>query len=98
MFDSKSRYSDTRVKTLKITLPDARVVAYKEVRMSPPSAATLSTKEMVSLPGERLDQLSARALGDPELFWKICDANLVMDPLTLSMTRPSVFKIPSEGK
>jgi nucleoid-associated protein YgaU len=34
--------------------------------------------------GDRLDLIAARALGDPELFWRICDANNAMDPLELT--------------
>lgn len=30
--------------------------------------------------GERLDQLAARFLGDPELFWVICDVNGALCP------------------
>lgn len=30
--------------------------------------------------GERLDNISARYLDDPEQFWRICDANRAMRP------------------
>ena len=36
--------------------------------------------------GERPDQLSATLLGDPELYWRICDANAVTDPFELTDT------------
>jgi hypothetical protein len=30
--------------------------------------------------GERLDNLAAKYLGDAELFWRLCDANVVLEP------------------
>lgn len=35
-------------------------------------------------PGERLDQLTARTLGDPTQFWRIADANHALDPARLA--------------
>jgi hypothetical protein len=34
--------------------------------------------------GDRLDTISARVVGDPEQFWRICDANDIMHPLELT--------------
>jgi hypothetical protein len=33
---------------------------------------------------DRLDLIAARILGDPEQFWRVCDANNAMDPLELT--------------
>lgn len=33
--------------------------------------------------GERLDNINARYLGDPEQFWRLCDANGVLHPREL---------------
>jgi len=35
---------------------------------------------------DRLDNLAARYLGDPELFWRICDANAATVPDDLTDT------------
>ncbi|HVH03200.1 MAG TPA: hypothetical protein VM891_09700, partial [Amaricoccus sp.] len=35
------------------------------------------------LAGERLDNLAARHIGDPEQWWRICDANGAMLPEAL---------------
>jgi hypothetical protein len=35
------------------------------------------------LPGERLDHIAARYLGDPTQFWRICDATAVIRPAEL---------------
>jgi hypothetical protein len=34
--------------------------------------------------GDRLDNLAARYVGDPEQFWRICDANDVLRPEDLT--------------
>ncbi len=34
--------------------------------------------------GDRPDLLAARMLGDPELYWRIADANAVTDPFELT--------------
>ena len=36
--------------------------------------------------GDRLDNLAARYLGDPELWWRIADANLAAHPDELTAT------------
>lgn len=36
--------------------------------------------------GERLDQVAAKYLGDPEAFWRIADANGAMRPQALTET------------
>ena len=37
-------------------------------------------QEHVVADGERLDNIAAQHFGDPELFWRICDANRAMQP------------------
>ena len=44
--------------------------------------------------GERPDIISALYLGDPELFWKLCDANSVDRPDELTRTAGKRLKIP----
>jgi hypothetical protein len=36
--------------------------------------------------GERLDNITALYLGDPEQFWRVCDANGVIRPEELTET------------
>lgn len=45
-------------------------------------------------PGERLDQLTARTLGDPTQFWRIADANDALDPADLAWPAGRVLRIP----
>lgn len=37
-------------------------------------------QEHVVTQGERLDNLAAQFLGNPELFWRLCDANRALHP------------------
>ena len=41
----------------------------------------------VVMQGDRLDLLAAKYLGDPLIFWVICDANGAMRPADLVKTR-----------
>jgi nucleoid-associated protein YgaU len=45
--------------------------------------------------GERPDLLSAQILGDPELYWRIADANVVTDPFELTDTLGARVVIPA---
>ena len=44
--------------------------------------------------GDRPDLLAARALGDPELYWRLADANAVSDPFELTNTLGQRIAIP----
>ncbi|HZT57821.1 MAG TPA: LysM domain-containing protein, partial [Pyrinomonadaceae bacterium] len=47
--------------------------------------------------GERLDQIAAQYLGDPEQFWRICDANGALRPEELLETGRRVRLTLPEG-
>jgi len=59
--------------------PD-RVVVYLRRRFVPPPERFVLLQEHVVGQGDRLDNLTARYLGDPEQFWRVCDANGVFRP------------------
>ncbi|HEX8244346.1 MAG TPA: hypothetical protein VF541_12640 [Longimicrobium sp.] len=80
-FPSTSRYSG--VETAAITTADGRTVAYLRRRFIPAAERFALLQEHVVKQGERLDQLTARFLGDPEQFWRVCDANAAMRPAEL---------------
>jgi hypothetical protein len=44
--------------------------------------------------GDRPDLLAARALGDPTLFWHLCDTNDVIDPEDLTTPGRAVVVTP----
>lgn len=81
MFESTSRYYTLENATL--TTPDGRVIAYKRRRFLPDGKDMQLLVEVNVTEGDRLDTITARTLGDPEQFWRICDANNTMNPLDL---------------
>lgn len=81
MFDPNSRYHTLPVATF--VAPDGTTRAYVTRRFLPQGSAIPVLGEVVTTEGERLDLLAARALGDPEQFWRVCDANDAMDPAAL---------------
>ena len=44
--------------------------------------------------GDRLDLITARALGDPLQFWQVCDANNAMNPFDLTSEAGCLLRIP----
>lgn len=94
MFSPSSRYADARLRTLTIDLPDGQTVAYKEARVLPASDPSTASGEIAAAIGERLDALTARALGNSELFWRMCDVNEVMDPLAEEAVWPKIWRLP----
>jgi hypothetical protein len=73
-----SRYYGTQ--TLQFTLPDGTPVMYLARRIVPQPTIYTATQHYVIVDGDRLDNLAARFLGDPLLYWMICDANGKTDP------------------
>jgi nucleoid-associated protein YgaU len=82
MFDALSRYYDVPTATVDIIDSDGsrRQVRYVQRRIIPPADDSLTVVEHVVTEGDRLDNITARYLGNPLLFWKVCDANNVMRP------------------
>ena len=85
MFDTTSRYSSLAVLTHTATGSDGEplTIRYAGRRFIPDTSAAVTLAEHTVRQGDRLDNLAARALGDPLLFWRIADANLSMEPETL---------------
>lgn len=78
LFPANSRYQN--VETTKLMVPDGTEVAYLKRRFVPPPERFTLLQEHVVVEGDRLDNITARYLGDPEQFWKVCDANRAMRP------------------
>jgi len=87
-----SRYYGTGVE--QITLPSGTVVSYLSRRIIPPSSVYTQTQKYSVVAGDRLDNLAARFLGDPILFWMIADANGVEDANELTAEPGRVILIP----
>ena len=61
-------------------MPDGTTVSYVRRRFIPSPEQLTVLQEHTLVQGERLDHLAAKYFGDPELFWRLCDANVVMRP------------------
>jgi len=77
-FPPTSRYHSIEATTLET--PEGRMIVYLKRRFLPaPERFALLTEHSVAQ-GDRLDNVTARYLGDPEQFWRVCDANAAMRP------------------
>lgn len=85
MFQPESRYD--RLETARHALRDGRVIAYKRRRFLPRGMGMALLAEVEVMDADRLDLVAARSLGDPEQFWRLCDANDAMNPVDL-VARP----------
>ena len=88
-FPITSRYHGVERATR--TVPDGdkregRQIVYLKRRFVPPPENFHSIQEHTVTQGDRLDNIAAKHLGDPEQFWRICDANNAMRPEELTET------------
>jgi hypothetical protein len=81
MFAVNSRYYGLAQQQL--TLPDGQVVVYLERRFVPRADSLAALGSYVVRPLDRIDLIAYRALGDPELSWRIADGNNAMQPAEL---------------
>lgn len=82
MFSETSRYFN--LPTAEVTTPDGKKIVYVLRRFLPTNPPTQTLAEHTVTEGDRLDNITARYLGDPEQFWQVCDANLAMQPEALT--------------
>ncbi len=81
-FAQNSRYSGLEI--LKQKLPDGREVAYVARRFVPQPERFETLREHAVSEGDRPDNLAAHYMGDPEQFWRLADANNVLNPLEMT--------------
>ena len=84
LFPPTSRYHG--IETAKRQTADAKTVIFIRRRFLPPPESFALLQEYVVTEGERLDNITAQYIGDPEQFWRICDANRAMRPEELTET------------
>jgi hypothetical protein len=78
MFPPTSRYAGIETATLEVS--PGRSVVYLRRRFAPdPTHLALLTEHLV-VEGDRLDNITAAYLTDPEQFWRVADANAAMRP------------------
>lgn len=84
LFPPTSRYFALETTTLEDA--DGTVIVYLKRRFVPPPERFALLLEHVVKQGERLDNITAHYLDDPEQFWRICDANRALRPDELTET------------
>ena len=77
-FPENSRYHSIAITTLEQS--NQETIAYLKRRFVPPPERFAVIQQHTVVEGDRADNLSAQYLGDPELYWRLCDANGVMRP------------------
>lgn len=82
-FPTDSRYYNSA--TLSYTTAAGETITYLARRFVPqpgaPNYATVATHTVVQ--GDRLDLIAAKYLGDPLMYWLLCDANGALRPTDL---------------
>jgi hypothetical protein len=81
LFRSNSRYYG--IDTEMLTTPAGKTVIYLRRRFIPSPTRFALLQEHTITQGDRLDNITANYLGDPEQFWRVADANNAMNPADL---------------
>jgi len=94
-FPATSRYYSTA--TAEFEAPDGSIIRHLRRRFLPALDRFTLLQEYQVTEGDRLDNVTARFLGDPEQFWRICDANPIMRPQELESIGTSIRITLPEG-
>ena len=78
LFPPTSRYYGIETATLEAD--DGRTIIFIRRRFVPGPEKFALLQEHEVTEDERLDNITAQYLGDPEQFWRLCDANTAMQP------------------
>jgi nucleoid-associated protein YgaU len=82
LFPPTSRYH--RIETATMETKDRKTIIYLRRRFVPQPELFELIQEHTVTEGDRLDNIAAQYLGDPEQFWRIADANNAMRPEELT--------------
>ena len=82
LFPHTSRYHGIDTATMETA--DGKTVIYLRRRFVPSPERFELIQEHTVTEGDRLDNVTAHYLGDPEQFWRIADANSAMRPEELT--------------
>lgn len=77
-FAANSRYAGQE--TAEWQRADGQTVLYVTRRFVPPPEHFATLQEYRVEENDRLDNIAARFYSDPELYWRLCDANGAMHP------------------
>jgi hypothetical protein len=91
LFAANSRYF--RIATRTKNISPNKTVAYIGRRFLPPSSSFQKIQDYTVKESVRLDNIAAQFMGDPTVFWRLCDANEAMRPEELTETVGRVLQI-----
>ena len=83
LFAATSRYYGLDTETIEVS---GKTIGYVTRRFLPDPSQFQVLQQHVVVQGERLDNIASQFLGDPALFWRICDANNALRPEALTET------------
>ena len=94
VFPANSRYQNTE--TRQLVLPDGSTILYLARRFLPPLGSLAIMQKYTVVQGDRVDNIAAQFIGDPEQFWRLCDANPVLraEELTETIGRRIAIALP----
>jgi hypothetical protein len=90
-FGPDSRYHGLEV--AQWMRPDGTLVSYVRRRFIPPPESFGTLREHRVAAGDRIDNLAAKYLGDPQQYWRLCDGNGVVHPEELTDTVGEAVRI-----
>jgi hypothetical protein len=90
-FSPTSRYYSVGTITLEDKYGNQTVYLERRFVPAPERFALLQLHTVTQ--GERLDNVTAQYMDDPEQFWRICDANRALRPDELTETPGSKLRI-----
>jgi hypothetical protein len=90
-FAPTSRYYP--IETTSLVTPAGATINYVRRRFVPPSTNFYLLQMHTVLQGERLDNITNQYIGDPSMFWQVCDANNAIDPAELTATTGQQIRI-----
>ncbi len=90
-FEPGSRYHG--LDTKQWTRPDGEATTYVKRRFVPPAENYSAVQLHYVAEGDRVDNLSAKYLSDPQQYWRLCDGNGVLRPNDLTRTVGDTIKI-----
>jgi hypothetical protein len=95
MFAQNSRYA--AIQDEQLTRSDGTQLNYKGRRFLPQTKGMQIIQLVTVVAGDRIDLIASRTIGDPELFWRVCDASDAMYPLALTTQPGRSLNIPMPG-
>lgn len=91
LFPTNSRYYG--IETATYELSSGSIVTYILRRFLPDPDELTEVQQHTVVEGDRPDNLASEYFGDPELFWRLCDANEIMHPDELTETVGAKLRI-----